>query len=157
MNCTIGLTPKTVYSTIFVGSAAGKAYLSAMKSNIEPVADAEVQSSWTVPPGARVWRVLDFSLFMYGLVRGDIFVSQAEGVPVYAGLAVWELDGATRLGIPFVERHTWLTTLSGLVTASRVEFTVDPADQPRLANLGVVVSVVQTALYFSRRSPFHEV
>ena len=116
-----------------------------MKANLELVPTAEQEISWIVPPGARVWRVLDFSLFMYGLVRGDIFVSHTQGVPVYAGLG----------GIPFVERQTWLTTLSGLVTASRVEFTVDPEDQPRLTNLGFVVSVVQTALYFSRRTPFH--
>jgi hypothetical protein len=99
--------------------------------------------------------VLDYSLFMYGLVRGDVFVTNTEGVPVYSGLGVWELDGAYRLGLPFVERNNWLTRLSGLVTASRVEFTVDPADHSRITNLGFVVAVVQTALYFSRRTPFH--
>jgi hypothetical protein len=50
--------------------------------------------------------VLDYLLFMYGLVRGDVFVSNTEGVPVYTGLGVWELGGAHHLGLSFVERNT---------------------------------------------------
>jgi hypothetical protein len=126
-----------------------------MKANVEPVIESEIQSAWIDREGSRVWRVLDYSLFMYGLVRGDIFVSHTEGVPVYAGLGVWELGGAHRLGLPVFERNTVLTSLSGLVTASKVEFTVDPADRYQLGNLGFVIAVVETALYFSRRTPFH--
>jgi len=133
-----------------------KAYHGSMKANVELVSESEIQNTWVDREGSRVWRVLDYSLFMYGLVRGDIFVSHTEGVPVYSGLGVWELGGAHRLGLPVFERTNFLTRLSGLVTASRVEFTVDPVDQQRLLNLGLVIGVVQTALYFSRRTPFHQ-
>jgi len=98
------------------------------------------------PLTGQAFEVLDFTLFMYGLVRGDVFLASLEGKPHYEELGVYELDGVWRLGVPYVERHSLWTKLSGLVTASKVEFTVAPADKDRLQFHGRVTSVVKNAL-----------
>ena len=105
-----------------------------MKPNVRPSDRA---------PGA--FEVLDFTLFMYGLVRGDVVQVGTGAKSMYEGLAVWELDGAYRLGIPYVERSGWLTRLSGLVTASKVEFSVPPDRKEDLVCVGPVVSVIESA------------
>ncbi len=71
------------------------------------------------PLDPQTFEVLDYSLFMYGLVRGDAFTLATEGPPHYAELAVYELRGLYRLGIPYFEKHTLWTRLSGLVTQAR--------------------------------------
>jgi len=101
----------------------------------------------------RVFEVTDFTLFMYGLVRGDLFLAGGEGRPVYEGLEVWELDGAFRLGIPYFERTGFLTRLSGLVTASKVEFSVDPERKPDLVSHGPVTIVLYSAFRGRRTAP----
>ena len=96
-------------------------------------------------PGGEVFEVTDFTLFMYGLVRGDILVAGGAGKPVYGELQVWELDGVFRLGIPYFEERSFLTRLSGLVTASKVEFSVPPESQESLVSHGLVTVIVQSA------------
>ena len=95
--------------------------------------------------GGRIFEVTDYTLFMYGLVRGDVFVAGGPGKPVYGELQVWELDGVFRLGIPYFERRSFLTRLSGLVTASKVEFSVPPERRPNLIGHGFVTVIVQSA------------
>ena len=119
-----------------------------MKSNVQP-------ASWPHEsfPGGRVFQVTDFTLFMYGLVRGDVFVAGGEGVPVYEGLEVWELDGKFRLGIPYFEKDGVLTRMSGLVTASKVEFSVPPERRADLVGHGPVTFVVESAFRGRRGGP----
>jgi len=102
-----------------------------------------------------VFEVTDFTLFMYGLVRGDVFVAGGAGNPVYAELQVWELDGIFRLGIPYFEKGGLLTRLSGLFTASKVEFSVPPDRRSDLVSHGPVTLIVQSAFRGRRegRSP----
>ncbi len=107
-----------------------------MKPNLRPAV-------WPAEscPGTRAFEVTDFTLFMYGLVRGDLILAGTEGKPVYEGLEVWKLDGAFRLGIPYFEDRGFLTRLSGLVTASRIEFSVPPDRRADLVSLGLVIGV----------------
>jgi len=121
-------------------------YLQGMRSNIRSLEPSETPGETHNWPGGSAFEVLDFTLFMYGLVRGDVFVASDRGTPHYQDLAVYELDGAWRLGLPFFEKHSLWTTLSGLVTASKVEFTVAPEDRKRLASHGFVVAVIRSAL-----------
>lgn len=111
-----------------------------MKPNLRPAR----WSDETFDPG-KVFEVTDFTLFMYGLVRGDVILASGDGRPVYEGLEVWELDGVFRLGIPYFERSGLLTRLSGLVTASRVEFSVDPSRERDLVTHGPVTLVLFSA------------
>jgi len=92
-------------------------------------------------PGTRAFEVTDFTLFMYGLVRGDLVLAGPVGKPLYEGLEVWELDGVFRLGIPYFETRGFLTRLSGLVTASRIEFSVPPERKADLVSHGLVIAV----------------
>ena len=116
-----------------LGGGAFLTYGGQMTANVRPLDD-------------HTFEVLDYSLFMYGLVRGDAITLATEGTPHYAELAVYELDGLYRLGIPYFEKHTIWTRLSGLVTASKVEFTVAPQDRERVVRLGHVDQVVRSAL-----------
>jgi hypothetical protein len=111
-----------------------------VKGNVKP-------SVWNepVPADSRVFEVLDFTLFTYGLVRGDTLLAGGPGRPVYEGLEVWELDGVFRLGLPYFEAGGLLTRLSGLVTASKVEFSVDPDRRPDLVSHGPITAVLQSA------------
>ena len=117
-----------------------------MKPNIRPVILADAPADTHRWPGGQAYEVLDFTLFMYGLVRGDIVVGSEQGTPHYQDLGIYELEGVWRLGLPFFEKHSFLTKLSGLVTASKVEFTVAPEDKDRLTFHGRVVAVVKSAL-----------
>jgi len=107
-----------------------------MRHNLRPALWPE-----EVCPGARAFEVTDFTLFMYGLVRGDLILAGTGGKPVYEGLEVWELDGAFRLGIPYFETRGFLTRLSGLVTASRIEFSIPPERKADLVSHGLVIAV----------------
>ena len=117
-----------------------------MKANIRPLGPSEAPPDTTDWPGGTAFELLDFTLFMYGLVRGDVVVASFEGEPHYQNLGIYELQGAWRLGLPFFEKHRFWTTLSGLVTASKVEFTVAPDERPRLTFHGHVVAVIRSAL-----------
>jgi hypothetical protein len=94
----------------------------------------------------QTWEVLDFSLFMYGLVRGDVVEISQTGPAYYHELKLYELDGVWRIGIPYVEKNRLLTVLSGLVTASKVEFSVKPEDDGKLQDHGVIAAVRKSAL-----------
>ncbi len=109
-----------------------------MKPNVRPLG----------PPdeGQQSWEVVDFSLFMYGLVRGDVVEISQTGPAYYHELHLYELDGAWRIGIPYVEKNRLLTVLSGLVTASKVEFSVKPEEEGRLRDHGVIAAVRKSAL-----------
>jgi len=123
-----------------------------MKGNLRPLVD-ETLSIQKEYPGGRAFEVTDFSLFMYGLVRGDRFVAATEGAVVYQELVVYELEGIFRLGIANPGRRGgWLTRLSGLVTASRVEFDVDPERFADLVSWGRVVAVLDSAFRGPRRA-----
>ncbi len=122
-----------------------------MKTNLKPLAD-ETLSIQAEFPGGRAFEVTDFSLFMYGLVRGDKFVAAPEGPVVYQELVVYELEGLFRLGIAYPRRGGWLTRLSGLVTASRAEFDVDPARFADLIQWGRVVAVLDSAFRGPRKA-----
>jgi hypothetical protein len=117
-----------------------------MNPNICPLEPAQAPPETEHWAGGRAFEVTDFTLFMYGLVRGDIVVASLEGKPHYQDLGVYELDGAWRLGLPFFETNRVWTMLSGLVTASKVEFTVAPGDKERLTWHGHIVAVVRSAL-----------
>lgn len=119
-----------------------------MKPNVRP----GVWPGESFPQG-RVFEVVDFTLFMYGLVRGDVLLVGGEGRAVYEGLEVWELDGVFRLGIPYLERSGLLTRLSGLVTASKVEFSVPPDREADLVSHGEVTLVLASAFRGRRRAP----
>ena len=122
-----------------------------MRANLKPLAE-ETLSIQKEFPGGRAFEVTDFSLFMYGLVRGDRFVAATEGPVVYQELIVYELEGSFRLGIAYPRRRGgWLTRLSGLVTASRVEFDVDPERFADLVPRGRVVAVLDSAFRGPRR------
>lgn len=118
-----------------------------MKGNLRPAFWAEEAFV------GRVFEVTDFTLFMYGLVRGDLILAGGEGRPVYEGLEVWELDGVFRLGIPYFERVGFLTRLSGLVTASKVEFSVAPERKADLIGHGPVTTVIESAFRGKRTGP----
>ena len=97
-------------------------------------------------PTGSIFEVLDYTLFMYGLVRGDRILVNTVGPFVYEELAVYELDGRFRLGIPYYQKRSWLTALSGLVTASKVEFDLDPGRKSEVRCHGKVAAVVESAL-----------
>lgn len=118
-----------------------------MKANLRPAFWAEQAFV------GRVFEVTDFTLFMYGLVRGDVILAGGTGRPVYEGLEVWELDDVFRLGIPYFEKSGFWTRLSGLVTASRVEFSVPVDRRPDLISHGPVTTVIESAFRGKRTGP----
>ena len=114
-----------------------------MKANILPIPIDLSETLFARKPGAKTYKVVDYTLFMYGLIRGDIIVACHEGEPLFIDLAVYELDGAARAGLPQVESGGFLTRLSGLVTAGKIEFSVTPDERERLVAVGRIIGILR--------------
>ena len=114
-----------------------------MKANILPVPIDLSETLFARKPGAKTYKVIDYTLFMYGLVRGDIIVACHEGEPLFIDLAVYELDGNARAGLPIVETHGFLTRLAGLLTAGKIEFSVAPDERERLQTMGRIIGILR--------------
>jgi hypothetical protein len=114
-----------------------------MKANVLPIALDLSKTEFSSGSGLATFQVIDYSLFMYGLVRGNLLVVAHEGQPRFSDLEAWELDGVVRVGLPQIEKTGFLTRIAGLVTASKVEFSVTPEESPRLHNLGKIIGVAE--------------
>jgi len=110
-------------------------YYDPMVSNVRPLDSAD-------PPQG--YEVLDYTLFCFGLIRGDIIdVGPGPSLPKFVGTGVWEQDGCWRVGIPQFETKKLLTRLAGLFMAGRVEFSVPPNERGQLHFLGNVVGTTR--------------
>jgi len=113
-----------------------------MKANILPVMTVLSADETAMTPDLRIFEVSDYSLFQYGLVRGDrIFVSN-YGKPKFIELAVYFFDGIYRAGIPQWGDSAWLNRAARFITASKVEFVIPFASGAKLFRIGRIIRSV---------------
>ena len=112
-----------------------------MIANLIPLSVDLSQTEFGDTPGLRAFQVLDYSLFMYKLVKGDLVLVGPQAKPRFADLTVYELDQAFRVGIAQVEpKMGFLTRLAGLLLAGKIEFSVSPEESSRLVVLGRITA-----------------
>ena len=124
-----------------------------MEANIVPVTMVVSAAEAIDNPDLRVFEIDDYSLFQYGLVRGDrIFVSNF-GPAKYTELVVYLFDGIYRAGIPYLGNNAWFNRLARFITASKVEFIVPSAEYAKLVRIGRIIRMVSGPVHHRELTP----